>query len=60
MEKNDLPEETVQQAAMHIGEALSYLTREAKTAGLTNLAESIEVAELSARENAKGHAYLQV
>lgn len=53
-------EETEQQTAMNISEALGYLTREAEAAGLDSLAQLIAAAEASAREDARKSAYYLV
>lgn len=57
MEVND---STPQKTALNIGSALAYLEREAKAAGLDDLASQIGTLEASAYDAARQTAYLNV
>lgn len=47
------------ETALQIGQALTYLVREAEAAGLPTLAIQIESAEAAAYETARQEAYLR-
>lgn len=47
------------ETALQIGQALTYLVREAEAAGLPTLAVQIESAEAAAYETARQEAYLR-